>query len=394
MLPYFVLLGFVVVAAGLGSLANSKARERVPVMAGGMAIEQPRAEEATGRQREPWNLGDVVACAALIAFAGVRVLVGTDYTLYENLFNHLQAGFYGTQVRDSPQEPGFTALQIWLHGFTDDPRALFLICAALTVIPAYIVIKRLSAWPVLSLVLYVALAYYIAPFNVMRQGIAVSLMLLAGSYLSRREWLRFALVSALAYTVHSSVVVIAAVYLVVWLAPAIRPRVTTVLGAVVLAFAASRYVLTIGPIADLLYRLNPRYDLYVDASADQSQVADAGIGTYLQIAVRVALLVLAAWSVRTNQDEFTIDERRWYTLVVIGTLGYILGIHSVVLARVEGYFTIWLVLLLPNVLRRNQNRGPVTGALVAASLLYLAFYVSRYADLSPYQGDWSVIWFA
>lgn len=390
MLPYLLLI---LVAVGGAAFSQQIVHALAPAPAVSPApgrttlVEEPAEADALAPLRR-WTPVDAFVAIALIAFAGLRLRVGTDYDSYVRLFSALEPGYLQRQVDGAPQEPGFTALQIVILGFSDNPRWLFLIASALSIAPVLWVIKRHTLNPTLALALYILLAHYVAPFNVVRQGVAVGLMVWASTYLNRRHWWMFGIITVAAWSIHSTALIVAVLYVLVmrW-----RPSARVVIAAVLAGAVASRVLLTWGPITELLIRINPRYDLYLDSAASQSQVAAAGVGTYLQVAVRVALLLFAVWVVHNYDLELTSQERHWFNLAVVGLVLLVLGTQSIVLARLDGYFGIFLVLLLPNLLVRARADIAYAIGLVVASSVFFAFYVTNYSDLVPYHFDWSFV---
>ncbi len=161
-------------------------------------------QEGEGNDR--WRYSYVLSVVVLAMYAGARVNVGTDYSLYESLFLTFDPNYIGYFVEESPQEPGFTLGILGLRLFFEDPRTLFLVSSFLTVGCAAVGMRRLSVNFAVSLTLFVLLGFYLAPFNILRQGLAVSLNFLAYSYMGKRRWVWLVL-NALAVSVHSSAII-------------------------------------------------------------------------------------------------------------------------------------------------------------------------------------------
>ena len=94
-------------------------------------------------------------------------------------------------------EVGYTTLSIAVRSLTDFPYAIFWATSILTVIPMYIAIKRSSLDLPFSVAIYMLLAFYVSPFNLVRQGIAIALIFLAHTFFEKNRVLYFVL-SALA----------------------------------------------------------------------------------------------------------------------------------------------------------------------------------------------------
>lgn len=319
-----------------------------------------------------WTLFDVVAIGVMVTFSALRFQVGTDFNTYYLLYNKLDPENWRAALASSPQEPGFTALSLLLRSISDSPYLIFWVASALTIIPVYVTIKKQSVDPTMSLLLYVLLAFFVSPFNLVRQGIAISLNFWADSYLDDNKK-AYVIINAVATTIHASVLLVLLAQFVArrW-RPSLKFVTVVALGGVLAAIVYAR----VGASGAWLDVLNPRYQGYV---SDQ-QVA--GLGTYLIIATRLGLLLYVLAVTRGSGREGTTARQVGY--VTFGLFFLILGTQSVAFSRMEMYFGIFLVLLIPNALGARRARIDKT-AIVALSAVYFAFFLTHYAQLLPYQ---------
>lgn len=365
MLPYLVLAAVVPAVMGFGDVVRRQLEiER--------RLHHPQ-DESTSESRRPWTFFDHVALAALVVFSAVRTGIGTDYREYTLIYNRVDTADWLREITTAPQEVGFTLLMLVVKTVDPTPTTFFWVTSVLTVVPVFVAIRQVSARPVLAVLLYILLGFYLLPFNVVRQGIAISLVFWAVTCLRHRR-VTFVLVFVAAISVHATVVVILAV---IWLARRWRPTpwsIGLVLGGAVVALLTfDRF----SALTDLVSRLNPRYESYLTA-------ASAGTGTYLQIVVLLGLLVYAA--VLGRQHEEVRKRTGWMlTLVLIGVALMIVSTAAVPFARLAAFFSIFLVLLLPE--RVAVARQPVVHdvALVVGGAAFYLFYLSFYGGLIPYQ---------
>ena len=324
-----------------------------------------------------WSYSYVVSVALLALYAGARVNVGTDYSLYESLFLQFDPRYIGYFLETSPQEPGFTLGVLGLKLLSEDPIILFLVSSSITVVCAAVAMRRLSVNFAVSLTLFVLLGFYLAPFNILRQGLAVSLNFLAYSYMGKRRWV-WVLLNALAISVHSSAII--AVLLQVGLR---RAKPTWQLFGLMLLVTAvlAAYFATVATNLGFLEFINERYVVYLEGQ-------ESGIGTYLYLlsrALLVALLVLY------RPKDGSID--RYITLSMVGVCLLLLGTQAEAIGRLELYFGIFLVVALPRVAREIPRRARllVWGAVLVGSLAFYVAYLTQFGDLVPYQFDWALL---
>lgn len=378
MIPYFVLASAVTL---LSSFSASIGRQVVARD----ELNRRRTREIVRPPESRWTPFDLAALALLILFAGSRAGVGTDYIIYAAVYQKADPTAWGAELLASPMEVGFTYLVLALKTFSSNSQALFWACAVITILPVYLTIKKKCANPALALLLYVLLAYYVGPFNVVRQGIAISLMLWASTYLpsAKGKYLGLAIAAA---TFHSSVVLVVIIQLLLLKKRSrLKSSVAFLISSPFLAIGLSRFP----AVGDWLAVLNPRYEQYLESSK-------SGLGTYLQIIALLALLGYAHLQarlhasshadVRVDEQAPTLDERETLTAYVLIGVGFlIIGTQALVVSRMSAYFTIFLVLLLPAQLRRSRSMGLHSTVTVLASCVFFYLYLQNYANLLPYK---------
>jgi hypothetical protein len=326
---------------------------------------------------ERWRYSYIFSVLALILFAGARVNVGTDYSLYVSTFRQSEPDYLAYFLHNSPQETGFTLSVLALRMLSEDPRILFLVSSLVTVGCAALAMRRMSVNFAVSLTLFMLLGFYIAPFNILRQGLAISLNFLAYSYFDKHRG-RWLVLNVLAQLLHSSAVIAVVLQLVLrrvkptWRVFGTMLLVSTILAVSLAAFAPSLSFLSV---------LNERY-------LDYLQNSQSGIGTYLYLLSRAALVALLL-VYRPRNGELD----RYIVLSMMGVCLLLLGTQAVAIGRLELYFSIYLVVALPRAAREIPPRGRqlVVAAVVIASLAFYFGYLSQFGGLLPYRFDWALV---
>ena len=139
-----------------------------------------------------------VAWLLLSSVAGFRAYrVGTDTLTYVAIYNN----------KSDDMEIGFSWLIQLLHELALKPTAFLFACALITNGLVLIAISRLSDNVWLSVYLYITLYYYFNSFNAMRQYIAVSILLNAFYYASKKRWGPYSVLLIIAISFHSSALI-------------------------------------------------------------------------------------------------------------------------------------------------------------------------------------------
>lgn len=329
-------------------------------------------EDAPARpKRIWWTPFDFALVAVLVAFSAFRYQVGTDYTMYFRFYQLADPSMdWWSQVDYFQQEALYTGLSLWLKTFTADPFAIFWVTSALTIIPIYAAIRKQSLDLPFAVLLYVLLAFYVAPFNLVRQGIAIAFVFWAYSFLARKNWVAFAALGAVGVAFHTSALIAVAVILIarLW-----KPTVRSTIVVLVVAGLGAAALWTVPAVAEAVGSLSERYETYVLTSQA------AGFGTYLLVAAYLALLILMLAFRRYS------DRPDWLAMLAVAVVFLILGTQSVVPARMFYYFGLFVVLLVPNTLANRPKSTTFKVAIIAGAAVYFAFYVTNYSSLVPYQ---------
>ncbi|WP_181309517.1 EpsG family protein [Nocardioides campestrisoli] len=357
MIVYFVILSTVLLGALVAdSAASAIGRTSGPLFDRDILVNPRRAH----------TVWDWLPVLLLVGFLGSRVGVGTDYPLYATLYGRTEPEYWAYTLRESPQEIGYTVLQLLAKSVELEFQSFLWLMAFLTVVPVALALRREALPLTVGLAGYVMAGHYLASFNIMRQGAAMSLILLAVTLLPRRTW--FLVLSVLAGLLHSSAIPVAAL---LYLAKSVRPTpkllVAAVGGGLVLAvvYASSSIVLNVA------LALNPRYGDYLDGDG-------SGIGTYLVAAAHLLLVSMLV----LRREHLNARTARYTTYAILGLPFILLGTQSVVLGRLELYFAIFLIPAYAAIW--SQLRPVVRWGLTLGMLAYFVAYASSFGDLLPY----------
>lgn len=122
--------------------------------------------------------------------------VGTDTINYKIYFERLSRGGIATK------EIGFNFLNQLVIDSGGDMRVLMIIISLLTLVPLAYICQKYSPKPAFSLFLYYNLYIYFYSFNISRQVMAVSIVLLGVGYLVKNKKALFCCIVLLASTIH------------------------------------------------------------------------------------------------------------------------------------------------------------------------------------------------
>lgn len=310
---------------------------------------------------------ELISFVLLVLFLGLRYEVGTDFPLYQLLFDKLNTDDWAGSLASTPQEPGFVLLSLLFKSFTSNDAILFLGCAFLTIAPAWVGFRTARVNMAWALFWFIGLGFYLSAFNVMRQGLAVALVFLGICLIvAGRRWSGLAGCCVAALFHSSAILVLPILVAAVFFS---RIYVTVLIGVAVAAIGIST-----GPGQSLLSAVGGpdlRYLSYAE------ELSGFSLGTLLVLVSRVGLLAWLWWS-RGRLPE---DHRLFVRLATLGLPFLVAGILNPVLARVEFYFGIFLVPPIAALLTRG---GRAKLIIVPALVVYYLMYLTKFGDLLPY----------
>ena len=327
MLVYLLGLGFLVVADVL-VLHNSSIRARR-------------------------GLFTVLASSLLVLLSGLRheSVGGGDVSTYKANFYQIAELDWGTvfgrlfslqEITGTGQEPGYTAFIRLISAAGGDFRSLLFIVALAFAVPLGWVIYRWSPDPFLSFVVYYVVFFSFFSITGFRQTLATSIAVLIGySSVQSRKPLGFLAMIGLAFLFHRSAVVYVLVYPTTARKFLQSPRM--VAGTLFAALAALWFApaTVIEPVAEWLGYQGMLFNDF------------GGTATFTSLMLLVFLFSLTRW---TRTMEATPSAFVNLGAIAPATLFSILTLYNQSFMRVQQYFSLLLILLIPNLVATFPER--------------------------------------
>ncbi|MFJ4044408.1 EpsG family protein [Microbacterium sp. NPDC089987] len=319
------------------------------------------------------NLFDLIAIFILTALAGSRaVTVGTDTRVYGWIFDALpKSASISELLKFGTQEAGYTLLSYLVKSQGGSFTTLLWAASAITVTTAYWALRRTSKNFTLALAIFVMLGAYTIQFNTLRQGMAISILFLGATFLGkRRGWLIYTLLGLLATSFHSSALV-ATLLLALFYRWHLTISRLWVGAFLVIGLTAALWG---SPwLLSIIEAFNPSYAVYVDWKLE------AGVGLWLLIVARLALLVYAL-ALRPTEDDM-----KYATWSALGIAWMIIGSQSLIVSRLSAYFLVFLCVLVPNAMQENKAGKMHVVVLLISGAIFMALNVTNFGDLVPYE---------
>lgn len=318
-----------------------------------------------------WTLFDVSVILILIIFASIRFNVGTDYQSYYYIYNYIVSSDFSVDAYHAThQEFGYYIVSWLTKKFFDSPYAIFWLSSILIYIPIYVRMKKDSEDLSYTLLLFLFLGFYTNSFNIMRQWIAIAINFYSLRYIHQNKT-KFVFLNLLGTSFHYTCVIAMFVQL---LAKRIRPTMMVLFLTCITGTIFAFLLIKMDILYAVLSTIDNRYIIY-------QEVRSPGIGYILLFILRLIIVLILLMISKSREYQYE------KTLLIISLFFIILGFHNVYLGRMEAYFSITLVLCIPNILKQTTKRERLiykyffTMIFVSVFILSLIFY----GNLIPYR---------
>lgn len=303
---------------------------------------------------------------SLILFAGLRSPhMGNDISGYLDGL-HFYERYNKSYILIAPKvyPYGYETLY-WLlmkicafFGFSDS--AYLTLCAILIYTPVMWFINKYSEDSLMSVMMYIAF-FLPSSITVLRQMIALGVLLMAYDRLIQKKYVRFFILIIIAFFIHRASI-LALIILILYKIGSRRLFWLTIALELIVRAAGRRIVL-------FVLRFFPSYQYYVGGEYD---ISTGGLHVNL-ILMNVLFIIAFIWLTRVEQDEKSTSEDDFFfagssLAILTQGAGYSFG----VLGRINLNFSLSNAILLPKVI----NRAFTEKSRIIARILIVAFFIA------------------
>ena len=323
--------------------------------------------------------------ALLICIAACRsYTVGVDTEQFIRAYARIGAEGWSAFALQR-YEPGFTALCLLLNQLSSNYQLLLVFTAIVMYVPIGYAIYKYSENPLLSCFLFITLNIYTAYMNVMRQGIAAALLVVAFVFLLKRSNVGFVACVVAASMFH----VYALIALVILPLTKIGFRKGYVF--VYLALYAI-CLLAFNVVLALAQWVLGREDVYS---------SDFMASNYFGAVIQLAFVAVLAFFVvnyievlkRTNLDDRGMLSFYQHAMM-LAVLFQVTGVQAEIFARLAYYFSIFAVISIPIALTAPKQKERTFSLVFLCSMSFAYFFAvgllrPEWQGVIPYAVDFS-----
>ena len=332
----------------------------------------------------------VAACfVALTLIAAVRSdMVGVDTSQFCRAYAHIGVTPWSSLGDSFRYEWGFLVLCKLLNYISSDPQLLIAVSSLIINVPIGIFIYRNSTKPGLSIFLYLGLTLYTQNMNIMRNAMAVAVVLLAFEALKERRNVLFFALIALATGFHQT----APFLLILW--PLWRLGFNRKTLLVYCVLCVGLFVFAI-PASDLLATLLGRDRIY-----NESFTGSNYFGALFKVLLALFITGVIFNYMRVGQKRgvaLTQVDRFYCHMLMLWIMFAALGMQIEIFARIGVYFNIFAVVGVARALRFVNNKGErafvelLIGSVALCYFVIIGLYRPEWQGAIPYEVGSSVL---
>ena len=316
-----------------------------------------------------FNVADYIIMLIMSIICGLRYNVGTDYFIYTKMYNN---------IKSFPRvEFFFQRLILFMNSIGLNSTHFFLVTSLLITVISYTAIKRNSKYPAESLFLYITLGYYAFQFNVIRQSLAIGIVLYATKYMYDKKFFKYLFLVLCASLCHTTALIMIPIYFLANINWDKKLKMIIMISMLVLSFAYE-------PIINLVIKYFPKYAVYLNIN--NYTFDSAGLGTYLILFFN---MIMFGFILKNEKKLIKYNQRNklYINLVLFSFLFSFLGLNNTVMIRPGYYLSIYLVFILPDLYRVCKLKVKSTNSmiLIIFFLLYYMIHLYFFNNMIPYK---------
>ncbi len=324
--------------------------------------------------------------ALLLLMIGLRYRVGTDYVGHINLYN----GYLDRSLGEIWSGDGDIGTKLIIGTLADthsDPKLMFWIYGFLTLLPIYIINRNHKFKNLAFSTLIFNLTIMPASLNIIRQGAAMSFALLAFDYLrNNSKILKILLCMGIAAILHTSALLLAPFLLAYYYSKKKKKNYAffVVLLTIIISIAFSTFLR--GVFKDIGFN-DYLYQLKFNGAINVS----LGVAIYNVVLYSyIAILAIVGHKDHNKEEKANTDVKDNLFMVISGTVFELVGTMTKYLSRVSYYFSIFQIMLIPDLLGCIKNTTTRRFMKIACIVVFIFLFVYRcyiqgYYEIIPYR---------
>lgn len=316
-----------------------------------------------------------------ILFTGLRAAtVGNDTPTYLSLFKSVS--IFDASNFLKRYEIGFIYFIKVLSKISTNPQILLFVSGVVIWLCVVYFFNRNSDNPLMSFFILLGYGFVAFFMSGIRESIAIAICLIAFEFVKNKKLLLFVSFTILASLFHTSALIFLIAYPVYWIRFTRKTRVLLLLISGIASVSLDK-------IISFAIGFFPRYAMYLNTKYNNGDIRLASV-------INMAIVLIIYYIGTYYYRRFEMDENNngILNLTYIGALILLVSFNFNLLDRIGNYFTIFISVVIPNIIcnRYNRNRRIIAAIAMICFLLYfvtIQLFRPEWNTIRPYGFFWS-----
>ena len=301
----------------------------------------------------------VLSALSFFVVSAIRYDVGTDYFYrYAPEYINIGNGIDVTNV-----ELGYKLIVKICLLITKDYAILFAVTSAIIIGLTFYTIFKESPYPALSVTIYFLTGFFFHSLNLMRQYLAISVLLFSYKYLIDKKYIAYIISVVIAVLLHSTSIVIV-VAMLLCDREVFDLKKTIIVSIILLVFGNYIWKLIVDVIVN-----HTRFAVYIGSKFDKSQLRVNDI-------ILNAILYIIIYYLYKNTKEVGRKEKFYLNMQACSLFFMILASTMYLLFRISFYFGIFNIISIPYFLKKSDLKAKKK--IIVLTVLMITLFANIY----------------
>lgn len=328
-----------------------------------------------------------------------KYTIGIDLQiLYYPKYIQLVNVSFSNLFSSSNLETGYLLFCKLLTLISKEPQTLIIVTSIITTSITGWFIYKYSNNVKCSTILYIILNIYFMSMNIIRQQLAVSILLIAFHYWMNNKKLKGILIALLASTFHSSAIIVLPVLLLYGMKFK-KNYLYLSAGISLFLMVTYKYIIKIYSIISSILHLSNNKDYASYLENEAFGIGTVNINNILSVALAIIFFCIAYYYIifiNKTKDETQLKRQHFYLfMAAFYMIINIVALKMVIISRLQYYFLPFILLIIPesiSLLTKNKNKLLIIILLFSILLFRFTYVFFNSADdlygVTPYKFFW------
>ncbi len=327
-----------------------------------------------------------VIMSLLTLIAGLRhYTIGSDTLAYLRNFNRMV--YYGNEYFEIARfEIGYVLLQYAVIKIFANFNVFLFVCAAFINYSFGSMICKYSKKPLLSVLLFILLRYFFGEMNILREYLAVAILLLSLKHVCNRKIVPFLIMILLASTFHTSALFAIPIYF-------LYDKEITFKNKIIISAVTGIIYLFLGNVLIYITSRIGIYNNYVELFINSNK-----LGNLLEILISICIYIFIKKLYKIYKENIKETEIKFYNFLInisfiiipLQIISYKISVFN----RLVTYYSIFNILIISNFLyliKDKKKRFLIQTIIIVLFFAYfgiITYYRPEWNKVFPYKFFW------